>query len=279
MITDFGIARLAADAEAALPGTTLGLRPVLQPRAGPGRDDDAGLGRLRAGPGAVRGADRPAAVGGETAAQLALARVGAAAPSPRDVRATSRWRWTRSSRGPRPGRADRYSERERHGAALEPRGRVARRPPGRPTAPVGAPRATPLPGAPARSPGRREQPSAARRPVPVVALVGVVTVWSGASPWSCLAPTLGGRAPSPPSRPTATTPPSRRPRAQGHADAQAAVAAADAADPILDVPCSLGAARYAPAGLRPAVDFTLGKGGPRRSRPTASSSWPGPRAS
>ena len=41
MVTDFGIARLAMDAEAAVPGTTLGLGPILQPGTGAGRTTTA----------------------------------------------------------------------------------------------------------------------------------------------------------------------------------------------------------------------------------------------
>jgi hypothetical protein len=38
------------------------------------------------------------------------------------------------------------------------------------------------------------------------------------------------------------------------------VASTDVCRPILDVACSLGAGRYAPGGLRPAVEFTLEDG-------------------
>ena len=60
--------------------------PVLQPGAGPGPEHDRRLRRLRPGAGHVRGPDRATAVGGETPGRIALARVGATAPSPRDVR-------------------------------------------------------------------------------------------------------------------------------------------------------------------------------------------------
>ena len=87
MVTDFGIARLAADAEAALPGHDARLGPLLQPRAGAGPDDDARLRRLRPRPRPVRGA-RPGqrAWSGDTTDAIALARVGATAPSARAVR-------------------------------------------------------------------------------------------------------------------------------------------------------------------------------------------------
>ena len=47
MVTDFGIARLAMDAEAAAPGHDPRLGPLLQPGAGARRDDDAGVRRVR----------------------------------------------------------------------------------------------------------------------------------------------------------------------------------------------------------------------------------------
>ena len=60
MVTDFGIARLAADAEAALPGHDARVRPLLQPGTGARHDHDAGLGRVRPRPRPVRGPDRGA---------------------------------------------------------------------------------------------------------------------------------------------------------------------------------------------------------------------------
>ena len=60
MVTDFGIARLAADAEGAVPGTTLGSVHYFSPEQATGRDDDARLRCLQPGPRPVRIADRPA---------------------------------------------------------------------------------------------------------------------------------------------------------------------------------------------------------------------------
>ena len=86
MITDFGIARLAADAEAALPGTTLGSVQYFSPEQAQGltttpASDVYGLGLVMFE--ALTGR-RPWS--GETPGQIAVARVGARAPSPRDSR-------------------------------------------------------------------------------------------------------------------------------------------------------------------------------------------------
>jgi eukaryotic-like serine/threonine-protein kinase len=86
MITDFGIARLAADAEATLPGTTLGSIHYFSPEQAQGlattaATDVYGLGLVLYE--ALTGR-RP--FHGTTNDEIALARVGAAAPSPRDVR-------------------------------------------------------------------------------------------------------------------------------------------------------------------------------------------------
>jgi eukaryotic-like serine/threonine-protein kinase len=86
MITDFGIARLAADAEATLPGTTLGSIHYFSPEQAQGLTTTAatdvyGLGLVLYE--ALTGR-RP--FHGTTNDEIALARVGAAAPSPRDVR-------------------------------------------------------------------------------------------------------------------------------------------------------------------------------------------------
>jgi eukaryotic-like serine/threonine-protein kinase len=88
MITDFGIARLAADAEAAMPGTTLGSVQYFSPEQAQGQATSAatdvyGLGLVMF---EALTARRP--WHGATTAELALARVGASAPSPRELRAS-----------------------------------------------------------------------------------------------------------------------------------------------------------------------------------------------
>src|SRR6187431_386937 len=86
LVTDFGIARLAADAEAARPGTTLGSVHYFSPEQAKGAtttpaSDVYGLGLVLYE--ALTGAR---AWTGATTDEIALARVGAPAPSPRAIR-------------------------------------------------------------------------------------------------------------------------------------------------------------------------------------------------
>ncbi len=86
MVTDFGIARLAADAEAALPGTTLGSVHYFSPEQARGltttpASDIYGLGLVL-----FEALTGTRAWTGETTDAIALARVGAPAPSPGAVR-------------------------------------------------------------------------------------------------------------------------------------------------------------------------------------------------
>jgi serine/threonine-protein kinase len=84
-ITDFGVARIAAEAEATIPGTTLGSVHYFSPEQAQGlsttpASDVYSLGLVLY---EVLTATRP--FGGETPAAVALARVGAPSPSPRAV--------------------------------------------------------------------------------------------------------------------------------------------------------------------------------------------------
>jgi serine/threonine protein kinase len=86
MVTDFGIARLAADAEAARPGTTLGSVHYFSPEQARGAmttpaSDVYGLGLVL-----YEMLTGTRAFSGETTDAIALARVNAPAPSPRAVR-------------------------------------------------------------------------------------------------------------------------------------------------------------------------------------------------
>ncbi len=86
MVTDFGIARLAADAEGSVPGTTLGSVHYFSPEQATGQattpaSDVYGLGLVLYEMLVGRRAWT-----GDTTAQIAAARVGSAAPSPRSVR-------------------------------------------------------------------------------------------------------------------------------------------------------------------------------------------------
>jgi eukaryotic-like serine/threonine-protein kinase len=175
MVTDFGIARLAADAEAALPGTTLGSVHYFSPEQARGRtttpaSDIYGLGLVL-----FEALTGTRAWTGDTTDAIALARVGAPAPSPKAVRPevpASLDAVVRRALAPEPG--DRYPNGTAMAAALEailgasgvasptsvvaivePRG-----------APAAATRATAIPAAPpsARHARPRSRPAQARAP-------------------------------------------------------------------------------------------------------------------
>ena len=128
------------------------------------------------------------------------------------------------------------------------------------------------------SPPRRATPVAAHRPIdpagsgrarrglgPIRSIValGVVTLVVGGLAMVVLGADAGGAGAEVSPRPTRTARATAKPTAEAvkaTATPEAVAAATDVCRPILDVPCSLGAGRYAPAGLSPAVDFTLGKG-------------------
>ena len=97
-----------------------GLRPVLQPGTGEGRGDDRRLGRVRAGAGAVRGADRPPA----------MERRDVGGPRPRPGRGTGAVATSHAQRGAGRARCGRRpgarsgsapSLSERHGPRRRPR--------------------------------------------------------------------------------------------------------------------------------------------------------------
>ncbi|HYH94256.1 MAG TPA: protein kinase, partial [Candidatus Saccharimonadales bacterium] len=86
MVTDFGIARLAADAEASMPGTTLGSVHYFSPEQARGAtttpaSDVYGLGLVM-----FEALTGQRAWSGATTDAIALARVGATPPAPRGIR-------------------------------------------------------------------------------------------------------------------------------------------------------------------------------------------------
>ena len=191
MITDFGIARLAMDAEATLPGTTLGSVQYFSPEQAQGAatspaSDVYGLGLVLyealTGRRPWTGADQSA---------LALARVGAAAPSPRDVQPDVPVALDGVvTRCLAPAPADRYPNGNALAAALEPLVPV-RQTSARHGAAVRRRRA-------GRVPTLRRS---AHRPVPRGRpRAGCSPSRSGGSPWSSPAPTTAGRPPRPPSQ-------------------------------------------------------------------------------
>jgi serine/threonine-protein kinase len=315
MVTDFGIARLAADAEAALPGTTLGSVHYFSPEQARGTtttpaSDVYGLGLVL-----FEALTGTRAWTGATSDAIALARVGAPAPSARALRPevpASLEAVVRRALAPDPG--DRYPNGMAMAAALAPivsgadastttvvpvpvpldgeasehLGDGAAPPPPRRANRAlagGAPRAAPrAPRAPRRRPADKRplltMPRAIRggRSSAVLAMLGIVGVVAGAllvaalpgdgattvptprPPASEAAVTLPTAAAEPTIAPTPepTPPPTADP-----SEAPTPLPAGDVADLceiFFDIPCGLGAGRYAPSRFSPAFDIELGDG-------------------
>ena len=118
MVTDFGIARLAADAEGAIPGTTLGSVHYFSPEQAKGETTTGASDVYSLGLVLYEALTGQRAWRGETTAALAAVRIGADAPSPR---ADPPGDPGRARRGRRPG------ARSGPGASLRQRGRHGRR--------------------------------------------------------------------------------------------------------------------------------------------------------
>ena len=294
MVTDFGIARLAADAEAARPGTTLGSVHYFSPEQAKGAtttpaSDVYGLGLVLYE--AMTGAR---AFGGETTDAIALARIGATPPSPRSIRPevpVDLDAVVRRALAPEPG--DRYANGNAMATALEAAMQtaddasattivstpvVADVPPEPSTHPERPARARPRTTAAPRSRRQGRGPSAPSGVlIALLALIGIVggaiavaalaggsrTLDSGspASEAAVETPTRTPKptptpsptpSPTPKPTPSATPTPSPTPVAEG--------ATADLCEVFFDIPCGLGAGRYAPSRFRPPFDIELGDG-------------------
>ena len=294
MVTDFGIARLAADAEAARPGTTLGSVHYFSPEQAKGAtttpaSDVYGLGLVLYE--AMTGAR---AFGGETTDAIALARIGATPPSPRSIRPevpVDLDAVVRRALAPEP--ADRYANGNAMATALEAAMQtaddaspttivstpvVAEVPPEPSTHPERPARARPRTTAAPRSRRQGRGPSAPSGVlIALLALIGIVggaiavaalpggsrTLDSGspASEAAVETPTRTPKptptpsptpSPTPKPTPSATPTPSPTPVAEG--------ATADLCEIFFDIPCGLGAGRYAPSRFRPPFDIELGDG-------------------
>jgi len=294
MVTDFGIARLAADAEAARPGTTLGSVHYFSPEQAKGAtttpaSDVYGLGLVLYE--AMTGAR---AFGGETTDAIALARIGATPPSPRSIRPevpVDLDAVVRRALAPEP--ADRYANGNAMATALEAAMQTADD--ASPTTIVSTPVVADVPPEPSTHPERpaRARPRATAAPrsrrqgrgrsapsgvlIALLALIGIVggaiavaalaggsrTLESGlpASEAAVETPTRTPKptptpsptpSPTPKPTPSATPTPSPTPVAEG--------ATADLCEIFFDIPCGLGAGRYAPSRFRPPFDIELGDG-------------------
>ena len=137
MVTDFGIARLAADAEGAVPGTTLGSVHYFSPEQAKGATTTPASDTYSLGLVLFEALTGRRAWSGDTTAQLAAVRIDAPAPSPRS-RPPGRAGCPRRDRRsrPRPRSGAPLSQRQRDGR----RARVVRRcapiPPARPSRPT-----------------------------------------------------------------------------------------------------------------------------------------------
>ena len=173
MVTDFGIARLAADAEASLPGTTLGSVHYFSPEQARGAtttpaSDVYGLGLVL-----YEALTGERAWTGDSIDAIAVARIGAEAPSPRAVRmeipaaldAVVR-------RALAPDATDRYAHGNAMAAALEPivaagddasSTAVVALPPAAVKPRIADPRSGPPRSAPPRPAASRRPPAGVRR--------------------------------------------------------------------------------------------------------------------
>ncbi|MEA2652786.1 MAG: eukaryotic-like serine/threonine-protein kinase [Chloroflexota bacterium] len=296
MVTDFGIARLASDAEGAVPGTTLGSVHYFSPEQAKGEtttgaSDIYGLGLVL-----YECLTGRRAWSGETTAELAAIRIGAAAPSPRavqpDVPAALEAIVVRAL-DPDPNR--RFANGTAMAAALA--SIVSRPDPMSPTdsidtgvlaagaaalagggsAPAMRPDGTAAASSPMRPAMVRRPPRAIGAPllvlVTVLALVGgalMVAAASGRDDAARLAIASPSHRPVPSSaptaRPTATATPAPtptrtpKPTATPKPTPKPAGGVRDLCDPILGFACRLDAGAYEPSRFTPAIRFTLGSG-------------------
>ncbi len=287
MVTDFGIARLAADAEAALPGTTLGSVHYFSPEQARGRtttpaSDIYGLGLVL-----FEALTGTRAWTGDTTDAIALARVGAPAPSAKALRAeipAELEAIVRRALAPEPG--DRYPNGTAMAAALEP---IVNAPDvARPTSVVHVPdpdrprsQARPshvraaTPSRPSLTMPRAFRGGGTSAFLVVVGIVAVVAAsllvaarpGDGATPLTTARPpatdTAGANPtaePDPTAEPTPepTAPPSSAPSDEPPPLPEGDVA--DLCEVFFDIPCGLGAGRYAPSRFAPAFDIELGDG-------------------
>ena len=304
MVTDFGIARLAVDAEAARPGTTLGSVHYFSPEQARGATTTPASDVYCLGLVLYEALTGSRAFTGDTSDAIALARIGAAAPSPRAVRPevpADLDDIVRTALAPEP--TDRYPNGNAMAAALETAVLAADE--SSPTSIVALPRhsdaevaaapaAVPAPvraavsGRPGATRGRGSPPGPPRRvrgsqgqlvrttpPGVVVALLALLGIVGGAlivaalpgaarttlMPSSSVAVVIvttprptATPTPRPTPRPTLTPAPSAAPTPLPAGEV------GDLCEIFFEIPCGLGAGRYAPSRFRPEFEIELGDG-------------------
>jgi eukaryotic-like serine/threonine-protein kinase len=304
MVTDFGIARLAVDAEAARPGTTLGSVHYFSPEQARGATTTPASDVYCLGLVLFEALTGTRAFTGDTSDAIALARIGAPAPSPRAVRPEIPADLDAIVRTAlAPDQADRYPNGNAMAAALE--AAVLAADESSPTSVVTIPRqaaedaaaAGPSLAAPARVSvsgrpnrnrgGRGSSPRTPRRiagapsrttpPGVVVALLALLGIVGGALIVAALPGAARDRLTPAPSlavvvvttpRPTPTPTPTPRPTPRPTPTPAPSVAptplpegeVGDLCEIFFDIPCGLGAGRYAPSRFRPEFEIELGDG-------------------
>jgi serine/threonine protein kinase len=302
MVTDFGIARLAVDAEAARPGTTLGSVHYFSPEQARGTTTTPASDVYCLGLVLFESLTGMRAFTGDSSDAIALARVGAPAPSPRAVRPEIPADLDEIVRTAlAPGPADRYPNGNAMAAALQTAilaadessptsvvriPRLATDDSAASSAAVRAPTRGSVPGRPDRSRGGRGSsprkqrrvaggPSRAAPRGVVVALLALIGIVGGALIVAAL-PGAGRvqHSPSPSfavvvvatPRPTPTATPRPSPKPSPSTSATSAPTplpegeVADLCEIFFDIPCGLGAGRYAPSRFRPEFEIDLGDG-------------------
>ncbi len=291
MVTDFGIARLAADAEAAKPGTTLGSVHYFSPEQARGATTTPASDVYCLGLVLFEALTGTRAFSGETTDAIALARVGAQAPSPKALRPevpSDLDAVVRKALAPDP--PDRYANGNAMAAALEaavqaiddaspttivstPRA-VAEAP--RSASGTGTERARARPRAAGRSRAGRSGSSRAAPSGVAVALLALLGIAGGAmivaalpgdgvqpvasvEPSEAAVPTTTPE-PTPSPTPSPSPTPERTPTLSPAPTALPAGEVADLCEIFFDIPCALGAGRYAPSRFEPRFDIELGDG-------------------
>jgi hypothetical protein len=295
LITDFGIARIADDAEGSVPGTILGSVQYFSPEQARGdgttpASDVYGLGLVLYE--SLTGL-RPWS--GETSAEIALARIGAPAPSPRAARIdvpVALDAVVMRAMDPDPSR--RYPNGTAMATALE-RLLVAPAPRPRTGEAVMVAASRPEPPVPRREPARapavepatvprtagQARQDRGRTPLPILAMLALAGVLVGAVAVAAFPGTGTGTLaiasdppastePDPTSDPTpdATPTPSEAPIEPTPeptpdptpGETAPPVPAADLCEPIFGFPCGQDAGHYGPSRFVPAVTFDLGSG-------------------